>query len=68
MVLGERVVWSGHDFILTSGVSVAVFPTSLGRHDHFVGFPVVIRTPGIYVNIALVNEIILLGCISKLIN
>ena len=41
-------------------------PTSSGRH--FAGFPVAIKTPGICVNFALINEIMLFGIISELIS
>ena len=41
-------------------------PTSSGRH--FAGFPVSIKTPGICVNFALINEIMLFGIISELIS
>ena len=40
--------------------------SSSGRH--FAGFPVVIKTPGICVNCALINEIMLFGMISELIS
>ena len=40
-------------------------PTSSGRH--YAGFPVVIKTPGICVNFAPINEIMLFGNISELI-
>ena len=41
-------------------------PTSSGRH--YAGFPVAIKTPGICVNFALINEIMLFGIISELIS
>ena len=41
-------------------------PTSSGRH--FAGFPVSIKTPGICVNFALINEIMLFGIISGIIS
>ena len=41
-------------------------PTSSGRH--FVGFPIAIKTPGISVNCALMNEMMLFGMISELIS
>ena len=41
-------------------------PTSSGRH--YAGFPVTIKTPGICVNFALINEIMLFGIISELIS
>ena len=41
-------------------------PSSSGRH--FAGFPVVIKTPRICVNCALINEIMLFGMISELIS
>ena len=40
-------------------------PTSSGRH--FAGFPVAIKTPGIWVNFALKNGIMLFGIISGII-
>ena len=42
------------------------FPTSSGRH--YAGFPVAIKTPGICVNFALINEIMLFEIISELIS
>ena len=41
-------------------------PTSSGRH--FAGFPVAIKTPGIWVNFAVKNEIMLFGIISGIIS
>ena len=41
-------------------------PTSSRRH--YVGFPVAIKTLGIFVNFALINEIMLFGIISELIS
>ena len=41
-------------------------PTSSGRH--FAGFPVAIKTPGICVNFALINEIMLFGIIAGIIS
>ena len=41
-------------------------PTCSGRH--YAGFPVSIKTPGICVNFALINEIMLFGIISELIS
>ena len=41
-------------------------PTSAGRH--YAGFPVAIKTPGICVNFALINEIMLFEIISELIS
>ena len=56
-----------HDPISTSGrIALPFSPTSSGRH--YAGFPVVIKTPGICVNSALVNEIMLFGIISELIS
>ena len=40
------------------------FPTSSGRH--FAGFPVAIKTPGICVNFAIINEIICLELVQEL--
>ena len=41
-------------------------PTSSGRH--FAGFPIAIKTPGICVSFALINEIMLFGIISGIIS
>ena len=41
-------------------------PTSSGRH--YAGFPVAIKTPGICVNFALINEIMLFGIIAGIIS
>ena len=41
-------------------------PSSSGRH--FAGFPVVIKTPRICINCALINEIMLVGMILELIS
>ena len=41
-------------------------PTSSGHH--YAGFPVAIKTPGICVNFALINEIMLFEIISELIS
>ena len=41
-------------------------PKGSGRY--FAGFPVAIKTPGIRVNFALINEIMLFGIISELIS
>ena len=41
------------------------FPVSSGRH--YAGFPVAIKTPGICVNFALINWIIMFEIISELI-
>ena len=41
-------------------------PKGSGRY--FAGFPVAIKTPGICVNFALINEIMLFGIISELIS
>ena len=47
-------------------VSALGAPTSSGHH--YAGFPVAIKTPGICVNFALINEIMLFGIISELIS
>ena len=47
-------------------LALPFFPTSSGRHC--AGFPVAIKTPGICVNFALINEIMLFGIISELIS
>ena len=41
-------------------------PTSSGRH--YAGFPVAIKTPGICLNFALINEIMLFEIISEFIS
>ena len=48
---------------------VLALPFSLSSSGHhFAGFPVVIKTPRICVNSALINEIMLFGMISELIS
>ena len=41
-------------------------PTSSGRH--YAGFPVATKTPGICINFALIDELVLFGIISELIS
>ena len=47
-------------------LALSFSPSSSGRH--FAGFPVVIKTSRIFVNCALINEIMLFGMISELIS
>ena len=45
-------------------LALPFFPTSSGRH--YAGFAVAIKTPRIYVNCTLINEIMLFEIISEL--